>query len=426
MRRLELEIAWRYMRSRRGSRLLSLISVIAIGGVIVGVAALIVIMAVMTGLQKDLKEKILVGSPDIRVLNWSTNMVMPDSAHMGLPGWRTVLDSVRRLPGVVAAGPAVLSKALVRSPNNHMEAAQVVGIPPEARDAPEVTTIRQHALPGDDFKFASSDGLQRGIVVGRLLADRLGVLPGDTLILLTPTGSGISVVTGWPDVRADAFEVTGIFDTGMYEYDNGSIYMALRTAQAFAGLGDGVTGIEVRAVSRDDTPEVRDTIIKAFGEFNARVIDWQQQNDPLFKALRLEKLAMGVILLLVVVVAAFNIVSTLTMVVTDKTREIGILRAMGMRASSIRRIFLAQGIVIGVVGTAIGLVVGLAAAIGLGHYKWIKLPASVYFIDHLPATTDPADVILTVLASLAIAAVATMYPAVLASRLYPIEAIRHE
>ena len=426
MRRLEMEIAWRYMRSRRGSRLLSLISVIAIGGVIVGVAALIVIMAVMSGLQRDLKAKILVGSPDIRVLNWSANMVMPDTAAANLPGWPAMLDSIRRIPGVEAAGPMILSKALLISPNGHMEPAQVVGIPPADREVQEVTTIRQHALPGDDFKFASSDRLQRGVVLGRLLADHLVVLPGDSIGVLTPGDGTPNPLMGYPTPRMDRLEVTGIFDTGMYEYDNGSVYMSLATAQALAGIGNSVTGIEVRAPNRDEAVAVGESIRNAFGEFNVRVINWEEQNGPLFKALRLEKLSMGIILLLVVIVAAFNIVSTLTMVVADKTREIGILRAMGMRASSIRRIFLAQGVVIGVVGTGIGLVIGLVAAIGLGHYKWIKLPPSVYFIDHLPAATDPADVILTVLASLAIAAVATLYPAVQAARLYPIEAIRHE
>ena len=426
MTKLEMEIAWRYMRSRRGSRLLSLISVIAICGVIVGVAALIVIMAVMTGLQRDLREKILVGSPDIRVLNWSRNMVMPAVRTADDLDWKTVLDSLRTIPGVVAVGPTILSKALLRSPDGNMEPAQIVGIPPEGRGVEEVTTIRQHALPGDDFRFANEEGEQGGIVVGRLLAERLAILPGDTLVVAAAIGTGLDPLTGEPRIRRLSLEVTGIFDTGMYEYDHGSAYVSIATAQELAGLGDAVTGIEVRTETRDKAPEVRDSIVRRFGEMRVRVIDWKDQNAPLFKALALEKLAMGFILLLVVIVAAFNIVSTLTMVVKDKTREIGILRAMGMRARAIRGIFLAQGVVIGVVGTGVGLVIGLAAAIGLGHYKWIQLPPSVYFIDHLPAATDAVDVITTVLASLAIAVLATLYPAVQASRLYPIEAIRHE
>ena len=417
MTRLELAIAWRYMRSRRGSRLLSFISVIAIAGVIVGVAALIVIMAVMNGLQHDLKEKILVGSPDVRVITWSADMQMPQ--------WRTTLDSIRNIPGVVSAAPVVLTQAMVQPPKNPPEAAQVVGIEPEGRGVPDITTIRQHATLGD-FRFASSDGQVRGIVVGHGLANRLGVFPGDKVLLVGPAGAKPNPITGMILPQFREFEVTGIFNTGMFEYDDKYIYMSISAAQELAGLGDAVTGVEVRTPTRDDGPIVAERIDNVFGSFNVRVIDWQQQNSSLFKALELEKLAMGVILLLIVIVAAFNIVSTLTMVVTDKTREIGILRAMGMRAGSIRRIFLVQGLVIGAVGTLIGTVIGLVASIGLGSYKWISLPPEVYFIDHLPAATEPLDVAFIILASLLIAGLATLYPAVQAARLLPIEAIRHE
>lgn len=415
MTRLELSIAWRYLRSRRDSKLLSLISVIAIGGVMVGVSALIVIIGVMNGLQNDLREKILVGSPDVRVLPFGDDMTMLD--------WRETLSRVQRQPGVVAAAPFVHTQAVASAGHRYAEGVMVVGIEPASRTAAEVTTIRGTALHGD-FRFASTDGKQRGVVVGRRVADRFGVFPGDKINLIGFGGTRINAATGAVIPQLQQFEVTGIFETGMYEYDNSYIYMSLPVAQEFAGLGDAVTGVEARTPTRWDAPEVAQRLASELAHH--RVLDWQEQNSSLFQALKLEKLGMGIILLLIVIVAAFNIVSTLTMVVADKTREIGILKAMGMRARSIRRIFFAQGVVIGIVGTGLGLIVGLAGALALGKYRLIRLDPAVYFIDHLPVALEPLDVAWIVLASLAIAAVATVHPSMQAARLYPVEAIRHE
>jgi lipoprotein-releasing system permease protein len=211
----------------------------------------------------------------------------------------------------------------------------------------------------------------------------------------------------------------------MYEYDNAYVYIALDKAQEFAALGEGVTGIEVKTANRWEAGTVSERITAALG-WPYRTVDWQEQNRSLFQALKLEKLGMGVILLLIVMVAAFNIVSTLTMVVADKTREIGILKAMGLPSKSIRRIFLVQGIVIGLVGTTLGLLLGFGGAWALEKYKFIPLDPSVYFIDHLPVATQPGDVAWIVFASILTAAIATLYPAIQASRLYPIDAIRHE
>ena len=203
------------------------------------------------------------------------------------------------------------------------------------------------------------------------------------------------------------------------------MYLELRQAQKFAGLGDDVTGIEVRTPDRWMAPDVSESLRNSLGA-PIRTEDWQEQNKPLFQALKLEKLGMGVILLLIVVVAAFNIVSTLTMVVSDKTREIGILRAMGMPGKSIRRIFLIQGTVVGAVGTFGGVTLGLIVAVLLEKYRVITLDPSVYFIDHLPVLTEPLDVLLIAVSSLVIAALATLYPASQAAKLYPVDAIRHE
>ncbi|MGH7713029.1 MAG: ABC transporter permease, partial [Gemmatimonadaceae bacterium] len=356
-RGLELSIAWRYLRSRRGSRLLSFISIIAIGGVIVGVSALILVMGVITGLQRDLREKILVGSPDIRVLPYGEGLRMSD--------WRSVLSRVQSVDGVVAAAPFVLTQGVITAGRDYNSGTYIAGIEPGIRVDSDVTTIRQHATSGD-FRFASSDGQQRGVVLGRLLADRLQAYVGDSVYLYT-MASSVSASTGMPVPRAVRLEVTGIFDSGLFEYDNAYVYAALKTAQDLAGLGADVTGIEVKTRDRWEASKVAGRLDETFA-FKYRSVDWQEQNSTLFQALKLEKLGMAVILLLIIVVAAFNIVSNLTMLVADKTKEIGILKAMGMTARSIRRVFLTQGLVIGIVGTVAGLVLGITASLALGKY----------------------------------------------------------
>lgn len=416
MRSLELSIAWRYLRSRRGSKLLSFISVIAIVGVVVGVSALIVVMGVMNGLQRDLREKILIGSPDIRILTFGSDMKMDD--------WQTVLRKVEGQPGVVAAGPFVMTQCVVNAGASYTEGANVVGLPPQTRGVAEVTDIRKRATIGD-FRFASSDGLGRGVVLGKLMAGRLNAFVGDTITLMCLGKGEVNAVTGQPVPVTMRFEVTGVFDTGMYEYDYSYLYVALAPAQELAGLGSAVTGIEVKTRDRWDAAAVGDAIAKTL-DYPYRKVDWQEQNKSLFQALKLEKLGMGLILLLIVLVAAFNIVSNLTMVVADKTREIGILKAMGMTSASVRRIFFTQGLVIGLVGTLLGVVLGIAASLALGKYQFIKLNPEIYFIDHLPVATEAVDILLTITASIGIAALATLYPSRQAARLYPIEAIRHE
>ena len=415
--RLEFEIAWRYLRSRRGSRLLSFITVIAIGGIVVGVSALIVIIGVMNGLQTDLREKILVGSPDIRVLAYGEDLRIPE--------WKQLLETVKKKKGVVAAAPFALTQALMRKdPGSYFEGVSVAGIAPKGDGGPEVTTIRDHAKEGD-FRFASSDGKHRGAVLGKLLADRMSASVGSKLVLITSVGSQANAVTGFavPVPRTLEFEVTGVFETGMYEYDNQYVYVNLPAAQELAGLDTAVTGIEVRATSRAEAPAIAEAMHL---DFPYHTVDWHEQNSSLFKALSLEKLGMSVILSLIVIVAAFNIVSTLTMVVRDKTREIGILKAMGLPSASVRRIFLAQGLVIGVVGTGLGLAIGLVVGLAISRWHLIALDPQVYFIDHLPVQMQVLDVVLIVVLGVIVATVATLHPAIQASRLYPIEAIRSE
>ena len=416
MSRLEISIAWRYLRSRRGSRLLSFISVIAIGGMVVGVSALIIIIGVINGLQTDLREKILIGSPDIRVLTYGE--------ELRINGWKDALVKVRRHQGVVAAAPFVLTQALMQASGGYVEGVSVAGIVQAGATGVPVTSIREHAIQGD-FRFATSDGKRRGVVVGKLLAAKMNAHPGTRITLIAMSKPEISAVTGGFMPRIVQFEVTGEFETGMYEYDNQYLFMDLDQARELAGLDSAVTGIEVRTATRAAAPAVAATLVDSLG-FPYHTVDWREQNASLFKALTLEKLAMSVIVSLIIIVAAFNIISTLTMVVRDKTREIGILKAMGLPSASVRRIFLAQGLVIGLVGTGLGLALGVAVGGTIDRYRLIALDPQIYFIDHLPVQMQPLDVGLIVVLGVAIATLATLYPAVQASRLYPVEAIRSE
>jgi lipoprotein-releasing system permease protein len=408
-------MAWRYMRSRRGSRLLSLISVIAVAGVMVGVSALIVIIGVMNGMQRDLRDKILMASPDIRVLPYGGDMVMPD--------WRANLERVRKDSGVVAAAPFIILHAIVTPGTKFSTPVAVIGLP-QADSINAVTKIRETAI-GGDFSFGAPDG-QNGAVLGERLANTLGATPGITsLSIITADPSKIDPVMGYPSTNVRQFLVTGIFRTGMYEYDNNFVFISLEAAQDLGQLDTLVTGIEVRTPTRESATEVASRLQDSLG-IGVRTEDWQSQNSALFEALKLEKKGMALILTLIILVAAFNIVGTLSMVVADKTREIGILRAMGMTASAIRRVFFLQGMIIGAAGTVAGTVLGLVASFVIDHYGLIKIDSSVYFIDHLPVATEMFDVVSIIAASLVITALATLYPARQAADLYPVEAIRHE
>ncbi len=417
MTRLEWRVAGRYLRSRRSSRLVSLITLIATAGVTVGVMALIVVMGVMNGLQQELRDRILVASPHIRVLTFGATLRMDE--------WREVLPIIRNHPGVVAAAPFVLTQGLVANSASWQEGVMVIGMDSDTGDV-AVTSLPQHFVRGDLNFTVQSEDVEGGVILGRRLADRLSAHPGDELRFLSAAETKFNRALGAYIPRFVNFEVTGDFETHMYEYDNSYIVMSLEDAQTFAGLDSAVSGIDVRVIDPWDAQVVGQELVETLGDFTFRYVDWQTQNASLFSALKLEKLAMTLILLLIVLVAAFNIVSTLTMVVSDKVREIGILRAMGLSARAIRQIFVLQGAIIGLVGTVVGATLGLVIAKVVDEWGLIKIPAAVYYIDHLPVTVNITDFFIVVMASFAVATLATIYPAKQAASFLPVEAIRHQ
>jgi lipoprotein-releasing system permease protein len=338
--------------------------------------------------------------------------------------WHRVLGIVRQQPQVVAAEPFVLSQGLISAGHDYAEGVAVIGIEPDTGTM--ATTGLARAFTQGDLHFAThSPGVDGGIVLGRRLADRLSAYPGTVVTMVSPAGSRFNASLGAFVPRYWRFEVTGLFDTGMYEYDNTYAVMPRALAQRYAGLDTAATGIEVRVKDPWHADVVARAIEDSLG-FPYRALDWKAQNAQLFSALQLEKLVMALILLLIVLVAAFNIVSTLTMAVHDRTKEIGILTAMGMTARQIRVVFVAQGVTVGLVGTAIGAAAGVAIGAALDRFRLIPLNPTVYFIDHVPVDLAVTDVLWIVVASLLIATLATLYPATQAARLHPVDAIRYE
>jgi lipoprotein-releasing system permease protein len=300
----------------------------------------------------------------------------------------------------------------------------VYGVDPDT-GARAVTSFARHFTKGDlTFKPTHRD-VEGGIALGARLASKLTAFPGDVVTLVAPAGAKFNPSLGAYVPKFHRYEVTGIFDTGMYEYDNSYVALDRRAAQRFAGLDSAVTGIDVRLADPAQARPFGVALESRLG-YPYRALDWQSQNASLFSALELEKLAMALVVFLICVVAAFNVVGTLTMAVRDKTREIGILLAMGLKQTAIRRIFLTQGILVGLTGTTLGVALGLIVGTMVNRGHWIPIDPSIYFIDHLPVHTQPLDVLLVIVASLVVATFAPLYPSVQAARLDPVTAIRYE
>ena len=412
-------IARHYLGAGRRRGLLSLITWIALGGVTVGVTALVVVIAVMTGMQRDLRAKILESTPHIIILQQGTSLRMEN--------WRAVIDTARANPEVVGAAPFLLTEvSLVHlGPDGpYSQPAHLYGVSVDTAGA-AATDMERKILRGVLNLKRPPSGLPP-ILLGSGLADRMQVYEGDTLTVVAYENLKRDIFGG-VQPKISQYEVTGTFTTGMYEYDTQNVYTTLEDAQDLLGIAgtDQVSGVGVRIRDPGIATKVADELQKQLG-MPYYVESWIVTNRALFSALKLEKLAMGLILFLIVLVAAFNIVSTLVMVVSDRTREIGILKAMGMTRGGILRVFILQGAWIGVVGTVAGTIFGLVLCFILKRYEIIPIPPDVYFVDHLPVAVQISDVLKIVGASVFISFVATIYPALQASRLEPVDAIRHE
>ena len=418
---LERRIARRYLQGGRQRRGASLQAVIATGGVAIGTMALIVVLGVMNGIRDELRARILVGSPHLRILTYGDGLRVDD--------WRTALVTIRADEDVVAAAPEVLTQSILSTGADYFVAVNVVGYDPDTGSA-AVTTLGASIVDGDlrflpQHRTTGEDAVEGGVVLGRRLANKLNARIGSIVMLIPPTAAKVNPALGVAVPKLWRFEVTGIFDTGMFQYDDQGVVMELGLAQRFAGLGDAVSAIQVRVKDADIAPAVGLRLENQLG-FPYRSLDWQAQNANLFGALQLEKLGMGLVIFFIMLVAAFNIVGVLTMVVADKTREIGILQAMGLPRASIGRIFLVQGTVIGGIGVGGGLILGLLVAAAFDRWRIIPINPAVYFIDHLPVRIEPLDVAVVVLAGLGLAVLATIYPSREAAALTPVDAIRHE
>ncbi|HEY5513787.1 MAG TPA: lipoprotein-releasing ABC transporter permease subunit [Geomonas sp.] len=413
----ELFIGLRYLKAKRKSTFISLITLISVAGVALGVMALIIVLAVMTGFEEDLKDKILGTNAHIVVLN----------ATGAVQDYQRVLKKVQGIDGVVAATPFIYNQVMLSSGKN-VSGVVLRGID-VASDA-KVTNLHKSIVEGSLQALNANSGQTPGLVIGKELAKNLGLFLGDTVDVISPMGN-ITPFGMMPKMRH--FHVSGIFNTGMFEYDSTLAYVSLSEAQNFLALGDVVTGIQLKVRDVYRTGELAQTINRELGPpFHAR--DWMQMNKNILFALKTEKSVMFIILTLIVLVAAFGIASTLFMVVMEKTRDIAILKSMGATSRSIMRIFVFEGVIIGVLGTAIGVLSGLLVALNLGPIVDLVQKVTgfelfskdIYYLDHFPSQVIPSDVLLISITAVLISFAATLYPSWAASRLSPAEALRYE
>jgi len=410
----ELFIGLRYIRAKRKSHFVSFIAFISIGGIALGVFALIVVLSVMNGFGNELRDRTLSMTSHATITGYDGY----------LRDWPSVLEKAEKTKDVLAAAPYI-NKEVMLSNGRHVNGSLIRGIVPEMES--KVSLIESKMISGslNDLKAG-----EYGIVIGRELANSLSVYEGDRITVITPQAS-ITAVGVMPRLRR--FRVVGVFEVGMHQYDSAMAYIHLDDAVRLFSFKDKINGIRLKLTDLFDAPRITHEIEKEFGE-DYWVKDWSKQHKNFFRALKTEKTVMFIILLLMVSVAALNIVSTLMMTVTDKESDIAILRALGMRPSSIMTIFIIQGAFIGLFGTLIGVGTGVPVALNVFEIvSWLEqlfntdfLPNDVYYISDITADVKASEVITYALSAFSVTILATIYPAWRASKTLPAEALRYE
>jgi lipoprotein-releasing system permease protein len=421
----EIFVGLRYLRAKRRNRTISLNTFVSIAGITLGVAALIGTVGIMTGFKEDIQAKIL---------GTTAHIIVQDRMKDGMADYDSVATRVQEVPDVVAATPFVLKQVLLTTQTG-VQGIVIRGIDPQREgnvtelaknlaagklaDLQKPVKVKQS--PPDNPTGPPVETEKPGIILGKELALRLGVFMGDTVNVVSPPAGPISAIGMVPKIRT--FAVVGIFQSGMYEYDSSLAYIDLGEAQKFFNLGPTATGVEIKVTDVFRAADIARSVEQSLGfAYGAR--DWMQMNRNLFSALKLEKTMMFLLLVLITIVASFNIVSTLTMIVTEKQKEIAILKAMGATSTSIRRIFMLNGLIIGLTGTTIGIPLGYAF-LWLIQTFWTFDP-TVYYISRIPVHVLASDVLLVAGSAIMISFFATVFPSRQAARLEPAAALRYE